>query len=326
MANKEVYRLDIKVGVSGDSESKSKLTAVEKMTQQIEKKTKALSKITANATAKLKDEASSKIEKLESKVNKLKSTSMTLTAKIKDEASSVVDKIQSKTKKVKQANVVVKAKDEASKVITGIENKINGWIKTGAKKIISIGTAGVIAAGGIGLGTSIKTYSEYEKGLSNVKAVTNATNSQMEQLDAAAKKFGSTTAWSARHVTQAEELLGQAGFSVNETISALPGLLNLASAGDLDLASATDIASGTLKAFSLNAKDSSHVADVLALSASATNSDVTDLGEAMKYCAPVSQSLGISLEDTAAAVGLLSNANIKGLNKNCGPVVKKFAA
>nr|WP_207716864.1 phage tail tape measure protein [Clostridium beijerinckii] len=324
MANKEVYRLDIKVGVSGDSESKNKLTAVEKMTQQIEKKTKALSKITANATAKLKDEASSKIERLESKVNKLKSTSMTLTAKIKDEASSTVDKIQSKTKKIKQANVVVKAKDEASKVITGIENKINGWIKTGAKKVISIGTAGVIAAGGIGLGTSIKTYSEYEKGLSNVKAVTNATNSQMEQLDAAAKKFGSTTAWSARHVTQAEELLGQAGFSVNETISALPGLLNLASAGDLDLASATDIASGTLRAFNINASQSGHVADVLALSASATNSDVSDLGETMKYVAPVSQALGISLEDTAAAAGLLSNANIKG--SQAGTVLRQTMA
>ncbi|WP_339327188.1 phage tail tape measure protein [Clostridium beijerinckii] len=324
LANKEVYRLDIKVGVSGDSESKSKLTAVEKMTQQIQKKTKALSKITANATAKLKDEASSKIEKLDSKVNKLKSTSMTLTAKMKDEASATVEKIQSKTKKVKEANVVVKAKDEASKVITGIENKINGWIKTGAKKVISIGTAGVIAAGGIGLGTSIKTYSEYEKGLSNVKAVTNATNSQMEQLDAAAKKFGSTTAWSARHVTQAEELLGQAGFSVNETISALPGLLNLASAGDLDLASATDIASGTLRAFNINASQSGHVADVLALSASATNSDVSDLGETMKYVAPVSQALGISLEDTAAASGLLSNANIKG--SQAGTVLRQTMA
>nr|WP_275299006.1 phage tail tape measure protein [Clostridium sp. YIM B02500] len=324
MANKEVYRLDIKVGVSGDSESKSKLTAVEKMTQQIQKKTKALSKITANATAKLKDEASSKIEKLDSKVNKLKSTSMTLTAKMKDEASATVEKIQSKTKKVKEANVVVKAKDEASKVITGIENKINGWIKTGAKKVISIGTAGVIAAGGIGLGTSIKTYSEYEKGLSNVKAVTNATDSQMKQLDAAAKKFGSTTAWSARHVTEAEELLGQAGFSVNETISALPGLLNLASAGDLDLASATDIASGTLKAFNISASESGHVADVLALSASATNSDVSDLGDSLKYVAPVSQALGISLEDTAAAVGLLSNSNIKG--SQSGTVLRQTMA
>jgi TP901 family phage tail tape measure protein len=324
LANKEIYRLDIKVGVSGDSQAKSKLSAMDKMTQQIEKKTKALSKLTASSTVKLNDLASNKMDKINSKIDKFKSANMTITAKLKDEASAKVDKIESKTKKIKEAKVDVKAIDKASGTIDKIQGKISGWIKAGAKKVIALGTAGVIAAGGIGIGTSIKTYSEYEKGLSNVKAVTNATDSQMKQLDASAKKFGSTTAWSARHVTQAEELLGQAGFSVDETISALPGLLNLASAGDLDLAAATDIASGTLKAFSLKASDASHVADVLALSASATNSDVTDLGESMKYVAPVSQSLGISLEDTASAVGLLSNANIKG--SQSGTVLRQTMA
>lgn len=125
-------------------------------------------------------------------------------------------------------------------------------------------------------------------------------------------------------VTQAEELLGQAGFSVKETTSALPGLLSLASAGSLDLAAATDIASGTLRAFNLQASQSGHVADVLALSASATNSDVTDLGETMKYAAPVAQALGISFEDTAAASGLLSNANIKG--SQAGTVLRQTMA
>jgi len=226
LANKEIYRLDIKVGVDGDSESKNKLTAIERMTQQIEKKTKALDKIKASPSAKLNDQASSTIDKIQKKTEKLNNSS---------------------------TKVKIKAVDEASGTISKIEGKINGWIKAGAKKVIAIGTAGMLAAGGFGIGESIKTFSEYEKGLSNVKAVTNATDSQMKQLDATAKQLGSTTAWSARHVTEAEELLGQAGFSVDETISALPGLLNLASAGDLDLAAATDIAAGTLKAFSLSA-------------------------------------------------------------------------
>lgn len=382
LANKEIYRLDIKVGVSGDSETKSKLTAVEKMTQQIEKKAKVLNKLKVNPTAKLNDHMSSAIDKINNKAkglkklvvsstvklndqatnklnkvrttlksidktnitanlkindqtstyldkvhakgNKLKDANINPTAKVADEASSKFDRIKKAEDKIKDKKVKISAEDKASNTLKSIQDKINGWIKAGAKKVISLGIAGTIAAGGIGLGTSIKTYSEYEKGLSNVKAVTNATASQMKQLDAAAKQYGSTTAWSARHVTQAEELLGQAGFSVEETISALPGLLNLASAGDLDLAAATDIASGTLRAFNLNAKDSSHVADVLALSASATNSDVTDLGETMKYVAPVSQALGISLEDTAAASGLLSNANIKG--SQAGTVLRQTMA
>ena len=411
MAAREIYRLDIKVGVSGDVETKSKLTAMEKMAEQTKKKMQVLDKIKVNPAAKVTDQASSAIEKinfrskslsravisptarindqatsqlnkisttikrldntnitanlrindqtstylnkvhaqsdklkntninptakiadqasekldnLNSKVNKFKSANMSATAKLNDEASAKVEKIKTNEDKLKDKKVKIQAQDEASATISKIESKINGWIKAGAKKVIALGTAGAIAAGGIGIGTSIRTFSEYEKGLSNVKAVTNATDTQMKQLDSTAKQLGSTTAWSATHVTQAEELLGQAGFSVQETITALPGLLNLASAGDLDLAAATDIASGTLRAFNLNASDSSHVADVLALSASATNSDVTDLGDTMKYVAPVSQALGISLEDTAAASGLLSNANIKG--SQAGTVLRQTMA
>ncbi len=178
--------------------------------------------------------------------------------------------------------------------------------------------------GGFGATTAIKTYSDFEKGLSNVKAVSQATDSEMKQLSNTAKSLGASTEWSAVQVTQAEELLGQAGFSTKENISALPGLLSLASAGDLDLAAATDIASGTLRSFNIDASNTSHVADVLALSASATNSDVTYLGETMKYVAPVSASLGISFEDTAAAAGLLSNQNIKG--SQAGTVLRQAMA
>ncbi|GAA0076197.1 hypothetical protein UT300005_05750 [Clostridium sp. CTA-5] len=284
------------------------------MAEQTKKKMQVLGKITANPTAKLKDDASSKIDKLNSKITKFKSTNMNATAKINDQASSKIDNLKKKTDKLNNSNakIKIKAEDEASKTLTNMQNKVNGWIKTGAKKIISIGLAGTVALGGIGIGSSIKTFSNFEKGLSNVKAVTSATNAEMKTLKDTAKDLGASTEWSAVQVTQAEELLGQAGFSVQETTSALPGLLSLASAGDLDLATATDIASGTLRAFNIEASQTGHVADVLALSASATNSDVTDLGETMKYAAPVAQSLGISLEDTAAAAGLLSNANIKG--------------
>lgn len=283
------------------------------MAQQTEKKMKILNKIRANPSVKLKDEASSKIDKIKSKSEKLnKKVTTKLTAK--DEASSRVEKVKANTEKLnnKKAKVKIEAKDEASKVISKAQNKLKSFIKAGAKKVISIGLAGTVALGGIGVGTSVKTFANFEKGLSNVKAVTGATNSEMQTLKNTAKGLGASTAWSAVQVTEAEELLGQAGFSVKETTSALPGLLSLASAGDLELATATDIASGTLRAFNIKASETGHVSDVLALSASATNSDVTDLGESMKYCAPVSQALGISLEDTAAAAGLLSNANIKG--------------
>lgn len=326
IASKEIYRLDIKINVNGDKESSNKVKKVEETAEKAKKKLKDLGNQTASPTAKLNDKMSSPLEKLESKTKKLSDRTISPTAKLKDNATSGLDKVKSATEKLnnKEAKVKVKAEDQASSVIEKANNKLTSWLKAGTKKVISIALAGTIAMGGFGATTAIKTYSDFEKGLSNVKAVSQATDSEMKQLSNTAKSLGASTEWSAVQVTQAEELLGQAGFSTKENISALPGLLSLASAGDLDLAAATDIASGTLRSFNIDASNTSHVADVLALSASATNSDVTDLGETMKYVAPVSASLGISFEDTAAAAGLLSNQNIKG--SQAGTVLRQAMA
>lgn len=326
IASKEIYRLDIKINVNGDKESSNKVKKVEETAEKAKKKLKDLGNQTASPTAKLNDKMSSPLEKLESKTKSLSDRTISPTAKLKDNATSGLDKVKNATEKLnnKEAKVKVKAEDQASSVIEKANNKLTSWLKAGSKKVISIALAGTLAMGGFGATTAIKTYSDFEKGLSNVKAVSQATDSEMKQLSNTAKSLGASTEWSAVQVTQAEELLGQAGFSTKENISALPGLLSLASAGDLDLAAATDIASGTLRSFNIDASNTSHVADVLALSASATNSDVTDLGETMKYVAPVSASLGISFEDTAAAAGLLSNQNIKG--SQAGTVLRQAMA
>ena len=326
IASKEIYRLDIKINVNGDKESSNKVKKVEETAEKAKKKLKDLGNQTASPTAKLNDKMSSALDKIESKTKKLSDKTISPTAKLKDNATSGLDKVKSATEKLnnKEAKVKVKAEDQASSVIEKANNKLTSWLKAGTKKVISIALAGTLAMGGFGATTAIKTYSDFEKGLSNVKAVSQATDSEMKQLSNTAKSLGASTEWSAVQVTQAEELLGQAGFSTKENISALPGLLSLASAGDLDLAAATDIASGTLRSFNIDASNTSHVADVLALSASATNSDVTDLGETMKYVAPVSASLGISFEDTAAAAGLLSNQNIKG--SQAGTVLRQAMA
>lgn len=381
MAQKEIYRLDIKVGVSGDSESKNKLTAVEKMTQQIEKRTKTLDKLSASPSIKIKDNSSNTINKLKSKaielnrtkinpsvritdnasnrisqisskLKRLESTNIAVTLRINDQTSTYKNKVQAKSDKLKSTNVnptaktenasdkinnvkqksdqlkdkkiKIQAVDEASKTVDKIQSKISGWIKTAAKKVITLGVAGTVALGGLGIGSAVNTFSKFEQGLSNVKAVTNATDAQMKQLSDTAKSLGASTTWSASAVTEAEQLLGQAGYSANETITALPGLLSLASAGSLDLSSATSIASSTLRGFNLDVSKTTHVADALALTANATNSDVTDLGESLKYISPVANALGISMEDAVAATGLLSNQAIVG--SQAGTVLRQTMA
>ncbi|ASN68292.1 putative tail tapemeasure protein [uncultured Caudovirales phage] len=256
MANKEIYKLDIKINVDGDQEAKKKLTATERFAQQAEKRTKALDKIKASPSVRLKDKLSKPLQK--------------------------------------------------------IEGKLSSFSKSACSKLAAIATAGAVMIGGLGISAAVRDFSNFEQGLANVKAISGATAEEMQLLGNEAKRLGAATAWSAKEVTDAETLLSQAGFKVEETIAALPGLLDMASAGGIDLAQATDIAAGTLRAFGLAAQESSHVADVLAVTASRTNSDITGLGESLKYVAPVSKALGVSLEDTSAALGMLADANIKG--------------
>lgn len=326
IAAKEVYRLDIKIGVSGDKESSNKVKKVEETAEKAKNKIKDLGKQTASPTAKLNDKMSSALDKIESKTKKLSDRTISPTAKLKDNATSGLDKVKNATEKLnnKEAKVKVDAEDKASSVIEKANSKLNAWLKSGAKKIISIGLAGTMLVGGIGLKDTMKTYTDFEQGLSNVKSVTDATDDEMVKLKSTALDLGASTAWSASNVADAEQLLGQAGYSVNETITALPGLLSLASAGSLDLASATSIASSTLRGFNLDASQTTHVADALALTANATNSDVTDLGESLKYISPVANALGISMEDAVAATGLLSNQAIVG--SQAGTVLRQTMA
>lgn len=165
----------------------------------------------------------------------------------------------------------------------------------------------------VGVGTAaVKTSMDFEAQMSKVKAISGATGSDFTKLREQAIQLGADTAFSASGAAEGMENLASAGFKTNEIMSSMPGMLSLAAAGGVDIATASDIASSSLRGFGMEADKTSHVADVLAKVAGDTNAEITDTGEAMKYIAPVAHSLGISFEDTSAAIGLLSNAGIKG--------------
>ena len=107
------------------------------------------------------------------------------------------------------------------------------------------------------------------------------------------------------------KFLGQAGFETNEIVQAMPGLLDLATAGMLGLGEAADITSNIMSGFGLEAEESARIADVLAAASSSANTNVQQLGEGMKFVAPVASALGISVESTAAAMGVLSDAGLQ---------------
>lgn len=182
----------------------------------------------------------------------------------------------------------------------------------GATGAMARGFAAVGAAATIAIADSIRVFADFETSMLRVKAITGSTGVEFESLTALARELGATTAFTAREAAQAMGFLAQAGFEVKEINDALPRVLSLAAAGQLELASAADITASVLRGFGLTADESGRVADVLAASASSANTSVQEMGEAFKFAGPVASAMGVSIEETAAALGVLSNAGLKG--------------
>ena len=157
----------------------------------------------------------------------------------------------------------------------------------------------------------INTAAEFEQGMSKVQAITRANAEDMALLTAKAKELGRQTQFTARQSADAMSYLGMAGWSTQEILKGMPGLLNLAAAGATDLARTADIVSDDLTAFGLSADQAGHMADVFAYTITRTNTNVEMLGETMKYAAPVAHAFGASMEETAALAGLMANSGIK---------------
>lgn len=164
-----------------------------------------------------------------------------------------------------------------------------------------------------GLGTiSTKTFMDFEKQMNRVKAISGATGKDFEAMEKQAIDLGASSVFSATEVAQAQEELASQGFSVNEIMAAMPGLLDLAAVSGGDLAMSAQAVGSGMNQFAIEGKDAIRVADVYARAAADTNAETADMAEAMKYAGPVANSLGLNLEETAAAIGIMSDAGIKG--------------
>lgn len=164
----------------------------------------------------------------------------------------------------------------------------------------------------VGAGAAIvKTSADFEKGMSNVSAISGAAGSDLEDLKAKAMEMGSKTKFSASEAADAFSYMAMAGWKTQDMMSGIDGIMNLAAASGEDLAKTSDIVTDALTAFGLSAQDSGHFADVLAAASSNANTNVGMLGESFKYCAPVCGAMGYSAEDASIALGLMANSGIK---------------
>ena len=203
---------------------------------------------------------------------------------------------------------------EAADSTLGMARVVEGVSSRLVSPIRAIGAGftamGIVAT--VGVKSVIDAGAQYEATMNQFRAVSGATGEAFDVLNDQAMHLGSTTRYSATEAADAMYFLSSAGFSVAETYRAMPGILELAAAGNMDLATTADIATNVLSGYGMQVEDLSRVNDVLAVTFTNTNTNIQQLGEGMKYVAPVAQAAGIEFEETAAALGLLSNAGIQG--------------
>jgi TP901 family phage tail tape measure protein len=193
--------------------------------------------------------------------------------------------------------------------LNALEAKLAGNDK--AKGIMRQGL-GVAVGAAASIVVPIRVSMDFEQAMAGVKAISGATGEEAARLEEQARKLGEATSFKASEAAEGQKMLALAGFKVNEILATMPGLLSVAKAADMDLANASTIVADSLRGFNLPAEQTGRVADVLTQGFTTSNQTLSDLGEAMKYVAPIATEAGQSIEATTAMIGLMSNAGIKG--------------
>lgn len=165
----------------------------------------------------------------------------------------------------------------------------------------------------VGIATAaVSSASEFEQSMNVMAQVSGATADQMATLQSQALEMGAATSFSAGEAAQAQLELAKAGLSVNDIISATPGVLAMAAAGGMGLAESAEIAANAMNAFNLPASEMPTIANMLAAAANASSVDISDLAAAMKMSGAVFASNKQPMDDMVTALAMLGNAGLKG--------------
>jgi len=213
---------------------------------------------------------------------------------------------------------IISMQDKMSKQLDVLMSKTN----KADKKVMSFGKtiAGLAGIGGgvmairalvRGMAQVISAGADFGAEMSNVQALTNATGEEFLKLEEKAKQLGETTQFSAKQAAEGMSFLAMAGFESNEIMDAMPGVLNLAAVGGIELGQAADIASNALSAYGLEANKIGKVNDIIAKTITSANTNLTMFAESFKYVAPIAKGVDVQIEELSASIGILGNAGIQ---------------
>ncbi|MCP1124559.1 phage tail tape measure protein [Bacillus sp. 3103sda1] len=196
--------------------------------------------------------------------------------------------------------------------------RFTGNMDAVGNKMMHIGGS-VAATAGVGFATmtyamkdAVSVGMEFGAQVSRVGAIAGATTDQLNSLKNQALELGASTSKSASEIAKGQEALAALGFTVDDVLGAMPGVISAAEASGSDMAQTAGVMASTLNIFSMEASEATRVADILAKTANISAADLTDMQYALKYAGPPAASLGISLEELAASIGIMTNAGMEG--------------
>ena len=220
-----------------------------------------------------------------------------------DVAKKMLPEIQKLDKEVKSLNSNIGQN----------QGKVGGYFKSFVDGAKSMALAYISFQGFKTLITNITgTLFGFEKAMSGVKALTNATDEDFKKLSNDAQRLGAETSKTAIEVAKLQQEYAKLGFSTQEILDATEATIMLSQATDEDLARSAEIAGATIRGFGMNANETYRVVDVMASSFTSSALNLERFAEAMKYVAPVAKASGISLEETTAMMSKLADAGIHG--------------
>lgn len=272
-------------------------------------------------TGQLTSKIAGQEEKLESLKAKYKDQVLALGLD-SDATKELADEIKRESSALNESKEKLAAAERATDALTDDTKELgDATDKTAQYVKLSDVIWGNLAAGGISAAISkakeaakeiIATGEAYETSMSKVAALSGATGSDLDALSAKAREMGATTTFSASESADALGYMALAGWDTQSMIAGLPGVLSLAQAGEMDLASASDLVTDYLSAFNMTAEDTGRMVDVLAYAQANANTTTEGLGNSFKNCAANANAAGLDIETTSAAISMMANQGLKG--------------
>ena len=250
--------------------------------------------------------------------------------KVNDAETDVEKCSQALKQNEKYLEEAKQATDNCAKSINEYGEETTTVIKTTKdfSESLKEGFAGGIAAKGIAIAANtigtlkdkaveaakyvIDVGSSFEAGMSQVAAISGASAEELEQLEGKAQQLGSSTKFSATEAADAMTNMSLAGWTVEQTLDGIDGVMQLAAASGMDLADASQIVTDNTSSFGLAASDASHLADMMAYAQAKSSTTAAELGEAYKNCAANMNAGGQDIETTTSMLEALANNGLRG--------------